>query len=122
MAKKSRTAKKRLKVEAGAPFTETLAKPSEKEEEERPEPRLRKAIVRTGPALSERLVERPRSWWLQTAQFLREVRMELKKVTWPSRRETLASTSVVIVLVIIAAVFLGLVDLGLSRLIRAVIG
>jgi preprotein translocase subunit SecE len=51
-------------------------------------------------------------------QFLREVRVELSKVTWPTRKDTLASTSVVLVIVILIAAFLGLVDLGLSRLMR----
>ncbi|MBW2174800.1 MAG: preprotein translocase subunit SecE [Deltaproteobacteria bacterium] len=54
-------------------------------------------------------------------QFLREVKIELKKVTWPSRKETLASTAVVIIIVIIISAFLGLVDLGLSNLIRFVL-
>jgi preprotein translocase subunit SecE len=51
-------------------------------------------------------------------QFLREVRVELAKVTWPSRKDTIASTSVVLVIVILIAAFLGLVDLGLSKLMR----
>ena len=54
----------------------------------------------------------------KTTQFLREVKIELKKVTWPSRKETLASTVVVIVLVFIISAFLGFVDMGLSSLIR----
>ncbi|MFP4346842.1 MAG: preprotein translocase subunit SecE [Desulfococcaceae bacterium] len=54
-------------------------------------------------------------------QFLREVRAELKKVTWPSRKQTLGSTLVVIVLVMIIAFFLGAVDMGLSSLIRLVL-
>jgi len=57
----------------------------------------------------------------KTTQFLREVKIELKKVTWPSRKETLASTAVVIVLVFIISAFLGLVDMGLSSLIRFVL-
>ncbi|MGB9629289.1 MAG: preprotein translocase subunit SecE [Thermodesulfobacteriota bacterium] len=51
-------------------------------------------------------------------QFLREVRTELKKVTWPSRRDTLAGTAVVLIAVFIIAIFLGIVDSGLSSLIR----
>ena len=43
---------------------------------------------------------------------------ELKKVTWPSRKETIASTSVVLITVIMVSFFLGIVDLGLSRLVR----
>ncbi len=64
----------------------------------------------------------PRVWWQKTVQFFREVKVELKKVTWPSRKETLTSTSVVVGLVLLASFFLGLVDLGLSRLIRSIIG
>jgi len=51
-------------------------------------------------------------------QFLREVRTELKKVTWPSRKDTLSGTVVVLVAVIIIAVFLGIVDSGLSSLVK----
>ena len=57
----------------------------------------------------------------KTAQFLREVKVELKKVTWPSRKQTIGSTVVVIALVIIISIFLGAVDLGLSSLIRIVL-
>ena len=55
-------------------------------------------------------------------KFLREVKVELKKVSWPSRKETIGSTSVVLVVVIIVAIFLGLIDIGLSRLIRIILG
>ena len=56
-----------------------------------------------------------------TFQFLREVKVELKKVTWPSRKQTIGSTVVVIVLVLIISLFLGVVDMGLSQLIRVVL-
>jgi preprotein translocase subunit SecE len=51
-------------------------------------------------------------------QFLREVKTELKKVTWPSRKDTLSGTAVVLVAVFIIALFLGIVDSGLSSLIK----
>lgn len=54
-------------------------------------------------------------------QFLKEVRFELKRVTWPSRKETLAGTMVVLVIVFITALFLGIVDMGLSELIKLVL-
>jgi preprotein translocase subunit SecE len=54
-------------------------------------------------------------------QFLREVKVELKKVTWPSRKQTIGSTVVVLVLVLIISLFLGVVDMGLSQLIRVVL-
>lgn len=57
----------------------------------------------------------------KAVQFLREVRAELKKVTWPSRKQTVGSTVVVIILVMIISFFLGAVDIGLSSLIRTVL-
>jgi preprotein translocase subunit SecE len=57
----------------------------------------------------------------KSLQFLREVKVELKKVTWPSRKQTMGSTVVVLVIVTIISMFLGLVDLGLSGLIRSVL-
>ena len=57
----------------------------------------------------------------KSLQFLREVRVELKKVTWPSRKQTLGATAVVIILVMIISLFLGLVDFGLSNLIRVIL-
>ena len=44
------------------------------------------------------------------AQFVREVRQEASKVTWPTRRETMISTAMVFVFSIIAALFFLLVD------------
>lgn len=57
----------------------------------------------------------------KSIQFLREVKIELKKVTWPSRKQTLGSTAVVIILVMIISLFLGMVDFGLSSLIRVIL-
>lgn len=54
-------------------------------------------------------------------QFLRETKVELKKVTWPSRKQTIGSTVVVIVLVMIISLFLGVADIGLSSLVRVVL-
>ena len=51
-------------------------------------------------------------------QFLREVKTELKKVTWPSRKDALSGTLVVLVAVFIIAIFLGIVDFWLSKLIK----
>lgn len=54
-------------------------------------------------------------------QFLREAKAELKKVTWPSKKQTIGSTAVVIVLVVIISLFLGLVDMTLSSLMHIVL-
>jgi preprotein translocase SecE subunit len=63
-------------------------------------------------------MEKIKEFLQKAKQFFREVRVELKKVTWPSRKETIAATSVVLITVILVAFFLGLVDLGLSRIIK----
>jgi preprotein translocase subunit SecE len=57
----------------------------------------------------------------RVTQFFREVRAELKRVTWPTRKETIGSTSVVLILVMIMALFLGLVDMGLHAFIRRIL-
>ncbi len=54
-------------------------------------------------------------------EFLREVKVELKKVVFPSKDEVIGSTKVVIVLVVIIAVFLGTIDLLLTEFIRIVV-
>jgi preprotein translocase subunit SecE len=54
-------------------------------------------------------------WIGQVKDFFREVRIELKKVTWPSRKETIAATGMVIFLSVLVAFFLGLLDVGLAK-------
>ncbi len=49
-------------------------------------------------------------------EFYQEVKLELKKVVFPTKKEVIGSTWVVIVTVLICAFFLGLVDMGLGRL------
>lgn len=57
----------------------------------------------------------------KVGQFLREAKTELKKVKWPTRKELLASTAVVIVLTLFVALFLGLVDFGLIKIIKTLV-
>jgi preprotein translocase subunit SecE len=54
-------------------------------------------------------------------QFLSEVRGEVKKVTWPSKKEAMGGTAVVLVVVLLMAVFLGLVDVLLSKIVEALL-
>ncbi|MGD8564451.1 MAG: preprotein translocase subunit SecE [Desulfarculaceae bacterium] len=74
-----------------------------------------KPVVKAAPAKG------PARWWEASVQFLREVKTELKKVTWPSRKQTISSTGVVLILVFIVAAFLGLVDMILSKLVDLVV-
>jgi preprotein translocase subunit SecE len=57
-----------------------------------------------------------------TRTFFREVRMELKKVTWPTRKETLAATAMVIILSVVVAFFLGILDVALAKMVGSIMG
>ena len=50
-------------------------------------------------------------------QFIKEVKVETKKVVYPNREELIGSTWVVIITVMVISVFLGIVDLSLSKLV-----
>jgi preprotein translocase subunit SecE len=54
-------------------------------------------------------------------EFFKEAWQELKKVHWPSRKETYAATAVVIILVLILVGYLALIDYALTRAIQAVV-
>lgn len=55
-------------------------------------------------------------------QFFKEVRLEARKVTWPTWKETWISTVMVFVMGLLAALFFFLVDQGLSYGIRLILG
>jgi len=54
--------------------------------------------------------------------FLREVKTELSKVSWPSRNELIGSTTVVIVITLILAAFTGVIDFILSIILSRLLG
>ncbi len=62
-----------------------------------------------------------RERWEQAVRFFKEARTEVKKVNWPPRKEVIGSTIVVIVSVFIISLFLGVVDVGLQKLITYVL-
>ncbi len=49
-------------------------------------------------------------------KFFEEVRSELKKVTWPSKDETIRMTIVVIITTIIVGAYVGIIDYGLTKI------
>jgi len=56
----------------------------------------------------------------QFREYLKDVRAELTKVSWPTREELRDSTIVVIVTVLLVATFIGIVDQGLNRAVALV--
>ena len=61
-------------------------------------------------------------WFGRARRFLSDVRSELSRVTWPTRREVWATTLVVILTSSVFGVYLYLVDIGLSELVQFLIG
>ncbi len=55
-------------------------------------------------------------------EFIHQVRQEVAKVTWPSRKETLISTGMVFVMVFLAAVFFFVLDQVLHYIVRLIMG
>ncbi|HYB08561.1 MAG TPA: preprotein translocase subunit SecE [Alphaproteobacteria bacterium] len=55
-------------------------------------------------------------------EFIQQVRTEVSKVTWPSRKETMVTTAMVFLMVFLAAIFFFVVDQLLSNGVRALLG
>ncbi|MBT0654750.1 preprotein translocase subunit SecE [Geomobilimonas luticola] len=58
----------------------------------------------------------------KTKNFLEEVKVELGKVTWPTRKETVATAWVVVVIIVIISLYLGACDVVLAKLMRRILG
>jgi preprotein translocase subunit SecE len=56
------------------------------------------------------------------AQFIQEVRQETSKVTWPSRKETVTTTAMVFVMVVVVSLFLSFSDWIIANALRLVLG
>ena len=59
---------------------------------------------------------------INPGQYIREVRQEVSKVTWPTRKETTITTTMVFIMVFLAAMFFLLVDWGLKNIVELVLG
>ncbi|WP_119422731.1 preprotein translocase subunit SecE [Desertibaculum subflavum] len=59
---------------------------------------------------------------MKAVQFVKEVRQEANKVTWPSRKETMITTAMVFLMVFLASIFFFVVDQILSLGVRTVLG
>jgi preprotein translocase subunit SecE len=59
---------------------------------------------------------------LEPAKFIREVRIEVSKVTWPTRKETLVTTGLVFAMAVVSAIFFFVVDQVVGLGVRALFG
>jgi preprotein translocase subunit SecE len=115
--KKPAGEKKKKKADSDSPVTagdtaSVASTPVTKsgEQKEKPEKKSPRPAKEVAPGFFQNALE-----------FLREVKVELKKVTWPTRKQTTGTTIVVIIFVFVVAVFLGLFDFGLSKLVQVVL-
>ena len=58
----------------------------------------------------------------KTRNFLQEVKVELGKVTWPTRKETVATAWIVVVIIVLISLYLGACDVVLAKLMRLILG
>jgi preprotein translocase subunit SecE len=119
LRKKDPTKKKvKVKPDDVSVANEDAAAPDSADVTKKPVLEAKKAAL---PAAKPVVARQDNRFLDKAVQFLREVKIELKKVTWPTRKQTMGSTVVVIILVVIISLFLGLVDMGLSSLLRVVL-
>ena len=62
------------------------------------------------------------SYVKKVQRFFHDVRIELKKVNWPSRRELTLFTGIVIIVILITGVFFWILDSGFTAILRLIIG
>ncbi|MEW6140089.1 MAG: preprotein translocase subunit SecE [Thermodesulfobacteriota bacterium] len=66
-------------------------------------------------------MDKIKAFFTDTIQFFREVKVELQKVTFPTRQETVGSTLVVLVLTVIVAAYLGFSDWVLAAIVKMIL-
>ena len=120
---RKKTSKKKKKSEANTGSSPTAVQPTVVKPSGGPAADTPKtAVARKPAAVVKPVATKPKENFIsKSIQFLREVKVELKKVAWPTRKQTFGSTLVVIILVTIIAFFLGAVDIGLSSLVKLVL-
>ena len=57
----------------------------------------------------------------ELSQYLKDSKGEMKKVTWPGCKATISLTWVVLLVVLVISLYLGIVDLGLSKLVKLIL-
>lgn len=70
---------------------------------------------------AERKKGEKKRFWTTVVQFLKDVRIEMKKVIWPSKEEVVNYTVVVLITVTVVTTFILVLDLVLSKLLALII-
>ena len=83
---------------------------------------MKTAMAEHEDSFGGRARESVTGWWGRSRRFLTEVRNEMSRVTWPSRREVYATTLVVILTSVFFGVYLWGLDLALSWAVGRIFG
>jgi preprotein translocase subunit SecE len=70
----------------------------------------------------DKMTTEKKNMFTQLMEFIPQVRQEVKKVTWPSRRETTLTTSFVFIFAVIAAIYFALIDQASYKIIEFILG
>ena len=74
----------------------------------------------TKNAMPEKKKKKP-GFFGRNGKFFRESRSELKKVVWPTPKQVLNNTGVVLAMIVVIGAFVGALDLGLTAILRAIV-
>ena len=91
------------------------------EKEQLDEQSEKKKFVAAKVVKKEGVAVNKKTFFNKAVEFVKEAKAELKKVVWPGRNQTIGSTIMVVVLVVIISSFLGLVDFLLSGLMALIL-
>ncbi|OGI49872.1 MAG: preprotein translocase subunit SecE [Candidatus Muproteobacteria bacterium RIFCSPHIGHO2_12_FULL_60_33] len=85
-------------------------------------PDLIRVAVMLAAAVLAVIVVAPTAFGRSAWEFTKGARLELRKVVWPVRKETMQVTLLVFVMVILVAVYMWVIDWGLHKIVRTVTG
>ncbi len=79
-------------------------------------------VTSSDKKLTALMQEQPKAPKVGVAQYVRNIKMEMAKVTWPTRKETMTTTMMVFIMVVFTSIFFFIVDQLLSYGIRLILG
>jgi preprotein translocase subunit SecE len=123
LQKKKPASKKKKQTTDAEPKKNGAGEETEKKSPAISAPKKKPSVTARKPAPTAKTipVSGIRGYYYKAVQFLREVKSELKKVTWPTRKQTIGSSIVVLIIVLFIALYLGIVDVFLSKIIHFVL-
>ncbi len=85
-------------------------------------PDLIRVAVMLAAAVLAVIIVAPTAFGRSAGEFMKGARLELRKVVWPARKETMQVTLIVFVMVVLVAIYMWVIDWGLHKIVRVVTG